>query len=118
MALPCWLPSLGLGISALLENIRVKRSLTEAFGSTGLRVPSGVGGGEVAPLTGEAVPLLGVARGDFAGGASWDLREEGLELAADEVDEASARRNKGEAEAVEAAARARTKDGEIFMMKT
>jgi len=40
-----------------------------------------------------------------------------LELAADEVEEASARRNKGEAVADEAAARARTKDAEIFIME-
>lgn len=60
----------------------MKRSLTLVFGSRVLSEPSGVGGGEVAPLTGEEVPFWGVLSGDRAG-ASWDLREEGLELAAE-----------------------------------
>lgn len=45
-----------------------------------------------------------------------ELTPEEEELAADEEDVAVWRRSKGEAEADEAAARARTNDGESFMM--
>lgn len=69
-----------MGASPLLENMRLNRPFTLVFGSNGFSKPSGVGGGEVGPLTGDEAPFWGVTRGDLAG-ASWDLREEGFELA-------------------------------------
>ena len=67
---------------SLLENMRVKRSFTEAFsGAAGLRESALLIGG--APLVAPAAAGSGVPAGDFLTG-SWDLMDDGFELGADD----------------------------------
>ena len=80
LALLAALAALG---ESLLENMRVKRSFTEAFsGAVGLSIASGLLAGG-APLVAPAAAGSGVPAGDFAA-ASWDLMDDGFELGADD----------------------------------